>query len=199
MAADTNIFGGKNARSIYAPMSETEQELISRLVAARELNVIIHGWGHMIGPPCVFGDSILSVLVTMTLDAPEVPIPVSFLDLELRTQSGVFLFKDRQPTIYNNSPMMMGAGMEFQFSWDIAIRRIDPQTLKSLMPGAVGLTSRFTDKDTGDLTLTGNQKMTAQQKNVIRIMKAGEDKIRKASAAEVTKAVGIAARNGFKV
>lgn len=196
---DTNIFGGKNSKSVYAPMSETEQELISRLVQARELNVIIHGWGHMIGPPCVFGDSILSVLVTMTLDAPEVPIPVSFLDLELRTQSGVFLFRDKQPTIYNNAPIMMGAGTEFQFSWDIAIRRIDPKTLKELMPGVTGLTSRFTDKDTGDLTLTGNQKFTERQKRVIQLMKEGEDKVRKASKAEVAKAIGVAARNGFKV
>lgn len=197
--SDVNIFGGKNAKSVYAPMSETEQELISRLVAARELNVLILDWGHMIGPPCVFGDSILSVLVSMNLTAPEVPIPVSFLDLELRTQSGVFLFRDRQPTIFNGAPLLLGAGVDFQFSWDIAIRRIDPQTLKALMPGALGLTSRFTDKDTGDLTLEGNQKLSSKQRNLLKLMKAGEDKIRKASSAEVAKAVGIAARNGFKV
>ena len=199
MSKDKNIFGGLNGNFLYTPMSEVEQELISRLVEKQELDVIIHGWGVLLGPPTTFGDSRLSILVTMNLNAPETPIPVSFLDLELRTRSGVFLFREQQPTIFNGEPIFLGKGMELQFQWDIAIRRIDPATVKKLMPSTIGLTSRFTDKDTGDMSMTGNQKLTAKQKRALEILIGQEKKIRDASQKSVEMAVARARKDGFQV
>ena len=43
----SNIFGGKG-KALYVPMSEIEQEFISRLVESNELHVLIHDWGHEI-------------------------------------------------------------------------------------------------------------------------------------------------------
>ena len=37
---DKNIFGGGNPNSIYVPMSEVEQEAVSRLVESKDLRIV---------------------------------------------------------------------------------------------------------------------------------------------------------------
>ena len=44
---DENEFGGRNPNFVYTPMTEVEQEVVSRLVESGELVVILHGWGFM--------------------------------------------------------------------------------------------------------------------------------------------------------
>jgi len=171
---DTNIFGGGNAKSLYTPMSEVEQEVVSRLVEAGDLRVIVVGWGYVDRPRVTFGDLRLSVAFRLTFDRPETPIPVHHLDLELRTGSGVLLFKDRQPTAYGGNPIQVAQGVFLDLVWDIAIRSIDPALVRTILPGATGLTSRFQDKDTGQMTLTGNMKLKAGDAAILRRLRAGE-------------------------
>ena len=180
---DTNIFGGKNARNLYTPMSEVEQEAVSRLVESGELQVVIVGWGFVQKPRITFGDLRLSVAFRLTFDRPELPIPVHYLDLELRTGSGVLLFKDRQPTTYGGNPVQVAQGVFFDLVWDIAVKSIDPALVKSVLPGVTGLTSRLQDKDTGEFTTVGNMRLSSTERTILRNLRAGEALV-KANTAE---------------
>jgi len=175
--SDGNVLGGKNRNSLYVPMSETEQEFISRLIEAEDLMVQVHGWGVVPNPKVVLGDLQLVIPLTLRFDRPEVPIAVSFFDLELLTQAGISLFREKQPCEYGNQPVLVGAGTEIQMIWHIGIKAIDPKLLKSLMPGAKGLTSRMVDKDTGALTLTGNMKVNSDQRKLISLVREGEARV----------------------
>jgi hypothetical protein len=62
---------------------------------------------------------------------------------------------------------------------------MDPKLVKLLMPGKVGLTSRRFDRDTGDLTLTGNMSLDATQKKLIEVVAKGEANVRAERDAKV--------------
>ena len=176
MARDKNRFGGI-AGSNYTPMSETEQEVLERLIATRDLDVFIKGWGHIKGVEgTVAGDLRLAIPLIMDFDRPAVPMPVYHFDLELRTGSGILLFKERQSTMYNGQPLLISAGTHLSMIWDIAIRHMDPKLVKAYKPGAIGLTSRWADRDTGDMTLLGNTRMNSADKRALRALRTSEHK-----------------------
>ncbi len=181
--AGTNIFGGGNTQSLYTPMSEVEQEAIARLVESGDLRVVIVGWGHVDRPRITFGDLRVTVQFRVTFDRPEVPIAVHYLDLELRTGAGALLFKDRQPTVYGGNPIQIAQGVFLDLAWDIAVRSIDPVLVKSLVPGATGLTSRLQDKDTGQMTLMGNMRLNPTEQRILRDLRHGEN-LAKANTAQ---------------
>lgn len=165
--SDTNMFGGKNAASLYVPMTEIEQEVVARLVESKELVLHIIDWGYIQNPRITFGDARVCIEFTMTFHKPEIPQPLYYMDLELRTQSGRLIFKDRQATMYNNQPVMVGGGVSLAMVWDIQIRAIDPVLVREVLPGTIGLTSRYQDKDTKGLTAHGNMRLNDHQKQVI--------------------------------
>ena len=55
---------------------------------------------------------------------------------------------------------------------------MDPKLVKALMPGVKGLTSRAFDKDTGELTHTGNMKLDPTQHRLLAIVRQGEANLR---------------------
>jgi len=176
--ADTNMFGGGNARSVYTPMSDVEQEVVARLVAAGDMRVVVVGWGHVDRPRITFGDARLAVAFRLEFDRPETPIPLHYLDLELQTGAGRLLFRDRQPTTYGGDPIHVAQGVYLDMVWDIAVRSIDPALVREVVPGAIGLTSRLQDRDTGQMTLTGNMRLSARDREVLRHLRRGEDAAR---------------------
>ena len=179
---EKNPFGGIKG-SLYTPMSEDEQEVLDRLIVARDLDVYIKGWGYIKGIQAAkAGDLRLSLPLVLNFDRPEVPMPVHYFDLELRTGSGILLFAERQSTLYDGKPLMISAGTSLTMVWDIAIKHMDPKLVKMLKPGALGLTSRWIDRDTGDITLLGNTRMTNQNKALLRKMRKGEAMARSRSA-----------------
>jgi hypothetical protein len=171
---DQNAFGGKNPNSLYVPMSETEQELVSRLIEAGDLQVRVHGWGIVPNPTVKQGDHQVVIPLTLKFDRPEIPMAVRSLDLELLTGSGISLFRETQSCEYDGQPLWIGSGTRIDMIWHIAIRAIDPKLIKALMPGVTGLTSRAFDKDTGALTHTGNMKLDATQRRLLDIVRQGE-------------------------
>lgn len=177
MSADRNALGGLNSKSLYVPMSETEQEFISRLIETEDLMVRVHGWGVVPNPKAVLGDLQVVIPLTLKFDRPEVPIPVSSFDLELTTQAGVSLYREKQSCEYGGQSVYVGAGTVIQMVWHIGIKVIDPKLVKALMPGAKGLTSRMVDKDTGAQTLTGNLKVDSTQRKLIAMVREGEARI----------------------
>jgi hypothetical protein len=179
MSQDRNPFGGGNRQSLYVPMSEVEQEVVARLVESGDLRVVIVGWGYIANPRITFGDARLSIVFRLNFEAPEPPgIPVYYFDLELRTGTGILLFKERQSVMYGGKPVMAAAGVYFDLVWDIAIAAIDPNLVKAIKPGAKGLTTRLQDRDTGQLTVEGNMRLDSTKRHLIRHIREGESKSR---------------------
>lgn len=175
----TNILGGKNEGSLYVPMSEDEQEVLTRLIEADDLEVVVVGWGILTKPKVTLGDKRLAVRFTLNFNAPDVPMKVWFFDMELRTRSGLILHAERHPTLYGNEPLVVHSGISMDLIWDIAIDRIPPAVVKMLKPGSVGLTSRFTDRDTGEYDPKGgNMKLTPEQKAALDHVQAGAARVR---------------------
>lgn len=162
----SNVFGGKNKNSLYIPMSEIEQEFISRLAEKNEFYILIHEWGYVDNPTLVFGDKNLHFGFKMFFDRPENPMPVHFFDMELRTRSGMSLFRQKMNLGYGGQPMLIMQGLELEMVWDIALKNIDPKIIKQLMPNTVGLTSRLQDTTTGEITLLGNMNLSREARDL---------------------------------
>jgi hypothetical protein len=172
-----NQFGGKNERSLYVPLTEDEQEVLSRLVEARDLEIVIHGWGIVQNPTITFGDKRVCLPFRVSFNAPAQPRVVHFFDLELRTLAGISLMKQRYPL---NPPtgVMIGAGVYLDLVWDISIDHMSPELVKAIKPGAIGLTTRRLDRETGERTLRGNMKPSATQELLLHTMDSGSARIR---------------------
>lgn len=191
-----NLFGGKNPLGLYVPMSEDEQEVVQRLVEAEDLVLIIHGWGTLDRPRFLVGDHRIGVQFRITFNRPAVPMDVWFFDLELRTRTGISLVKERLPLVYNGKPVQVCAGMYLDLQWDIAIHSMDPRLVKLLKPGAIGLTSRRQDKDTGMMTAQGNMKLDGHQK---RVLAALEEAQAAARAEDTKKVIEATQKAGYEV
>lgn len=178
MSQDKNAFGGGNSQSLYVPMSDVEQEALARLVDSGDLVVHVVGWGVVHKPTIIYGDLRVSIMFRLNFDKPDVPIPVSGFDLELRTGSGLLLLKKWMKTEYDNKPIPCGGGIYYDMAWDIAIHHMDPRLVKALVPGATGLTSRVFDPDTKDPTLTGNMHVTSEQRKQLVTLRKGEAAVR---------------------
>lgn len=172
----SNPFGGKNEKSLYVPMSETEQEALSRLVESKSLEVVVHGWGLIENPSISFGDKRISIPVVLPV---QVSGPVSYFDLELRSRDGFTLFRERQSALYNGAPLQLVSGTELSMIWDIGIKAMNPAFVKAVVPGAVGLTSRSLDRDTGKITAQGNYLgLSPAQKKILETIHRGEQRLR---------------------
>ncbi len=184
---EKNPFGGGNRRSLYVPMSDLEQEALARLVESGDLQVHVLGWGIVHNPKITYGDLRVSIMFRLNFDKPEVPVPVHGFDLELRTGTGLLLFKKWMKTEYDNKPIPCGGGIYYDLDWIIAIQNMDPRLVKAIVPGAAGLTSRVFDRDTKDATLTGNMDVTSAQQKQLVTLRTGEANVRADDQAQVTK------------
>jgi hypothetical protein len=179
MKKDKNIFGGGNANAVYTPMSETEQEFLSRLRDSQELILEVKGFGEMPVTNFIIGDHRLGIEFTITFQTKDNGIQVvPFLDLVLRTRSKVVLYTDRQAfNDINGNPMMVSTGLSVPMQWDIGINKIDPEVIKTVMPH-VGLTTR-----------RGNEKFTEEQHLTYRALRKGEAKAKQSTVEMVEQAV----------
>ena len=192
---DKNPFGGGRATSLYTPMSDVEQEVVSRLVDSGDLRVHVKGWGVIAEPQVTIGDLRVALRFRMAFDEPyvsEVPKPLYYIDLELRTGAGLLLYKERQPTIYDFKPVEVAAGMYLDMVWEMAIQSMDPAVVKTIKPAATGLTSRWQDRDTGEMTMFGNSKMSRGLRNMLVKMREGEAKVRSHTLKEARDATAYA-------
>lgn len=191
MSEDKNIFGGANPNGMYVPLTETEQEVLDRLTQAQDMEIEIHGWGIVHNPWVSFGDHRIGLTWELVFNKPEIPKPVYFFDLELRVASScIFLMRKRYSvTTPDGKPTLIGAGLKSTFQWDIAIDHMSPELVKAINPGALGMTSRRLDRDTGLRTIRGNMQLSDSQSMVAMDLDIGASKIRDADDATVAKAV----------
>ena len=187
--SDRNIFGGGNPNSVYTPMSEDEQEVLGRLVAEGDFFVHIVGWGWVNRPKVTFGDLRVRVPISITFNAPDPPIPVSTLTVELWTPRWHEpLFRKEYDIRRGGRPIAIGAGSNLAFVWDIAIHHMDPKLVKALKPGATGLTTRWADKDTGAITFLGNTRLNSTQRLALEGLRKGEASVRASDVDRLKKA-----------
>ena len=143
MSNERNIFGGKNPKGLYVPLSEDEQEVLERLINSKDLILEILGWATLENPRLIVGDLRVGIPFTLTFSGGV--STVTFLDLVLKKANGMPVFKQRMPI---HPPLRVMPGTEVGFQWDIAIDHMDPDFVKTIKPGAFGITSRRLDKET---------------------------------------------------
>lgn len=197
---DKNIFGGANPNGVYVPLTEIEREVMDRLVQSQDIEVEIKGWGVIHNPWIRFGDHRVGVEWELVFNKPETPIPVYYFDLELRVASTkMVLLRKRYPTTLDGKPKLIGAGQGGTlFKWDIAIDHMSPALVKAIVPGAIGLTSRRIDRDTGDRTVRGNMAMSDSQKWAASLLDSQAKEIRDVDASRANKATVIESIHGKK-
>ncbi len=168
------MFGGGNVRSLYRPMSETEQEVLDRLIENQDLKVVIVDWGYVDRPTVKHGDARIQITWDMTFGAPAEPRDVYYFDLELQTQSGALIYKERQPTIIAGEPLRVQAGVTIGMIWDIQIAEMSPEFVKTVMPKVTGLTTR-----------RGNERFTPEQARTAHMLSLNEKMLKTVDPAKV--------------
>lgn len=189
---ERNPFGGKNPHGMYVPLTDIELEALARLADAGEFKVVVKNWGELVGfrrgryvpelwhanpvPMVVFGDKRLSFYFRMSLNAPAVPQPNWYFDMEVWAL-GHKLFSQRMPTEHAGNPIQVAAGVDLDLALDIALDKIDSQIIKQIMPKTIGLTSRH-----------GNMHLDAHKQRLLAKTYQGEQLVREISAAEAAAA-----------
>jgi hypothetical protein len=195
-----NPFGGKNPHGMYVPMTDEEIEVLHRIAEAGEFRVVIKGegqkgesieWGYVTGfkigaypgpgryqgePIVTIGDKRLTFFLRMNFNAPALPQPNWFFDMEVHAMGKRF-FAQRFPTANGGNPIQVCAGMFHDFALDVAIDQIDPAIVKAVKPKAIGLTTRH-----------GNMHLNVAQQRLLAKTQAGEQAIRQITAEEARKA-----------
>lgn len=182
---DGNIFGGKNPFGLYVPLTTDEQEVLSRL-AEEGVVLIVHGWARLEKPRFVFGDLRVAVgPFRLSFNSPEAPTPLHYFDLELQRANGQTIVRERMALPPGTQ---VCRGVEFDLQWDIAIDHMDPEFVRSVKPGAFGLTSLRQDRDTRERTEQGNMKLDAIQQKVLHTIDEDAAKVRQMDAEKLAKA-----------
>ena len=99
--------------------------------------------------------------------------------------------------MYDGKPVLVSAGLFFDLAWDIAIMAIDPKIIKMIMPHTFGLTSRFIDKDSKEVSLYGNTQLSPQEKKHLEHMRALEAFSKKDTALKAQKATEAETKAGI--
>jgi hypothetical protein len=187
-----NPFGGKNPHGMYVPLTDDEMEVLFRLADAGEYKLVVKDLGLTLtgfkvgkypGPGLYQGESIVTIgdkriSFTFRLDynAPAVPTPNWYFDMELWAL-GHLLYQHRMPTESYGKPIQIVAGAFNDFALDIGIDHIDPAIVKEVKAKQVGLTTR-----------QGNMHLDLQGQRLLAQTRAGEKAVREITAAEARKA-----------
>jgi len=80
--------------------------------------------------------------------------------------------------------------------WDIALSHMSPHIVRMFKPGARGLTSRLQDRDTGEMTVTGNMTVNSEDRKILQKLKEGEALVKQLDAEKRAKAVALKNASG---
>lgn len=183
MSDETNLFGGKAKNALYFPMSEDEQETISRIIEAKETIPQV----TLVGPfgevnPVVddfrmkHGDSRVQVDLFLKFETPVIWVPVHLAKLSLFYKERL-LFSEEQSLIYGGQAESVGQGKTLALRWDIQIKKINPELVKLVKPGSIGLTSRV-----------GNTHYNEETNRVLNDLRNSQEKVKQLTKKEILKA-----------
>lgn len=177
MSRDKNPFGGGNPLSLYTPMTDTEREVIQRLIDNNQFFIHVVGWGNVNRIETIScGDATLRMTFYMTFLKPEEPVPVNYLDLQLKARClpKMVLFQKRYAFMQE---VLIGAGLEIGLGWDIQIRKMSEKSVKAIKTAARGLTTR-----------EGNWNLQGREAALLRTLRRQEEKVRQFDRQEVARA-----------
>lgn len=188
MSNDRNPFGGKNPHGMYVPLTDLELEALARIADAQEFKVVVKEWGVVSGfvrgryvpeqwhanptPLVTFGDKRISFYFRMNLNAPAVPQPNWYFDMEVWAL-GHLLFSQRLATQVGGKPIEVAAGRHIDLALDVALDRIDSKIVKEIVPRAIGLTTRH-----------GNMQLDSTRQRLLAQTQAGERQVREMTRQE---------------
>jgi len=128
-----------NRYSNYVPLTETEQDVIQRMIEGQDIYVEVVDWGFHESPKLIAGDKRIQVRFPMEFVKPVgVTIPVYYFKLRLKGRSGRILATTVESTVYNNQPLMITAGMVIDLVWDLALDKVSPELQQMVLPGIRG-------------------------------------------------------------
>lgn len=124
----------------YTPLLDDEQDVLRRLLhETGELYVAIKGWGYHPNPEVIIGDKRIQLRFQWTFRAPDQPMFVPYLDLELRDNQNQLLHSERYPTTMPNGQCLVAqTGVTIQLVWDISIGKLSPDLIKRVKRGISG-------------------------------------------------------------
>ena len=123
----------------YIPLSETEQDAISRMVEDQDLMVEVEGWGYHPNPEITYGDKRIQIQFPIEFDRPEgIEVPVSYFDLKLKRRDGEVLVESRESTYYKNEPLRVTSGVIIDLKWDLMIDEIPKDIRDTVLPKVEG-------------------------------------------------------------
>lgn len=127
--------------SYYVPLSETEQDVIQRMIEGQDIFVEVKDWGYHSSPKLIAGDKRVQIRFPMEFVKPEgVYIPVYYFTLILKTRDGRVLARTTESTVVNNQPLMVTAGMVVDLIWDLALDKVSDELQQMILPGIKGKT-----------------------------------------------------------
>ena len=180
MAREKNILGGGNPHGLYQPISDLEQETLERLAAELAYSV------RVVDPPNFFArierispasDKRIQFDITLSQN-PSIPgiTHIRQVTLQLWARNRLLFQRPMRlevTTVKGPQPVMFGSDphagvIEQTIRWDITIEKMNPDLVKEVCPGAVGLTApeRFLNQ-------------TAEQEKARRFVMERAEKVRK--------------------
>lgn len=171
----SNILGGKNGRFAYAPLSEDEQQVLHDLVDNDSLMIEIVDYGtvNKFSNKPIVGDAVLSMDFNVVFERPEFYMPAFWLELVLKTRSGIEIFREKMTT--GAEPLYIRVGESFAMNWVIQFKHLDPKLVKTLKKGAIGLTNRY----------AGDWKLNADQMRMMNLIEQGQRNLKKKSSEDL--------------
>lgn len=125
--------------SQYVPLTETEQDVIQRMIEGQDIYVEVVDWGYHESPKIIAGDKRIQVAFPMEFVKPVgVTIPVYYFKLRLKDRSGRILAETVESTVFNNQPLPITAGTVISLIWDLALDKVSPELQKMVLPGIRG-------------------------------------------------------------
>jgi len=188
--SEKNRFGGDNPHGLYMPMTDVEQEILARLVESQTLRVRVPRWvsGDIIPTKVGFGDKRVQVVFQVFFAPPMPMTELPSIDIELCTAEGILLLAKPYPLMNaHGKPVIVGENVTIDLVWDIAIDHMNPQLVKTLKPGAIGLTTRRLDRETGNRTVLGNMRLLESDASALFDLDKGEAAIRALDPATIHK------------
>lgn len=129
----------------YTPLSEKEQDVLNRMIEGQEVYVEVEegGGGYHFGyhpnPEITSGDKRIQVKFPMEFTQPEgITVPVTHLDLKLKTRNHEKIAHTTEHTYFNGEPLGVTAGLQVDLIWDLMVDEISDEFQGDILPRIKG-------------------------------------------------------------
>jgi hypothetical protein len=109
------------------------------MIENQDLYVEVVDWGFHPNPQIIAGDRRVQVRFPMEFVKPEgVSVPVSYFKLRLRTRDGRVAAETVESVVFQGQPLYVTAGLCIDLVWDLALKMVNPDLIKIVLPSVKG-------------------------------------------------------------